>query len=240
MASDRGTITRGPGADQPSAWGEPTRPGDRRMPGARRERKPALAILAVLLIVGGALAAGVLVLKSGQRVGAVEITQTVPADSPIPASAIREVQIAADSGVNYVSWQYAGQVPQYFAISAIPAGTLLNKGMITKTLAVPNGDDEVGLALKDGQVPDNLQDGDQVNVYSTQSATTGCPGKPGSLLATGTVIEIQPGSSDSGVTDVVIAGPAGLFGGATGTVVCNTANGTAGIAIVPASTAGTG
>ena len=49
MVSDRGTLPRGAVADQQASWAEPTAPGGRRMPSAPRERKPALAALAVLL-----------------------------------------------------------------------------------------------------------------------------------------------------------------------------------------------
>jgi hypothetical protein len=230
MASDRGTITRGSGADQQAQWAEPTQPSGRRMPSAPRERKPALAVLAVLLIVGGALAAVVLVTKAGHRVGAVEVTQAIPQGGQIPAGAITEVQIAADTGVRYVAWQYASQIPQYYATAAIPAGTLLNSGMITKARSAPSGAAQVGLALKDGQVPGNVKAGDQVKLFSTQvSATGGCPGKPGVTLTHGTVIAVAPASTGTGVTDVLVA----IDPQAAGAVVCNMANGTVGIAIVP-------
>jgi hypothetical protein len=235
MASDRGIITRGSGVDQQGQWAEPTLPAGRRMPSAPRERKPALAILAVLLIVGGALAAGILVIRSGHRVGAIEVTQAIAQGGQIPASAVTEVQIAADSGVKYVSWQFAGQVPQYYATAAIPAGTLLNSGMITKTRSTPSGAAEVGLALKDGQVPGDLKAGDPVKIFSTQvSATGGCPGKPGSTLTHGTVIATSPASSGAGITDVLVA----IDPQTAGMVVCNMANGTAGIAIVPPGAGG--
>ena len=235
MASDRGIITRGSGVDQQGQWAEPTLPAGRRMPSAPRERKPALAILAVLLIVGGALAAGILVIRSGHRVGAIEVTQAIAQGGQIPASAVTEVQIAADSGVKYVSWQFAGQVPQYYATAAIPAGTLLNSGMITKTRSTPSGGAEVGLALKDGQVPGDLKAGDPVKIFSTQvSATGGCPGKPGSTLTHGTVIATSPASSGAGITDVLVA----IDPQTAGMVVCNMANGTAGIAIVPPGAGG--
>jgi hypothetical protein len=235
MASDRGTLPRG--VDQQAPWAGPTAPAGRRLPSAPRERKPALAVLAVLLIVGGALAAGLLVVRSGQRVGAVEITQAVAQGEQIPAGAIQEVEIAKDSGVNYVSWQYASQVPQYFATMPIPKGTLLNNGMLAKTNALPNGDAEVGLALKDGQVPIDLQAGDTISIYSTQitSGNSGCPGKPGSTLAAdATVISAAPSSAGADTTDVVIA----MDPLAVGPVVCNTANGTAGIAITPGTGGG--
>lgn len=231
MASDRGTMTRGTGVDQQAPWGEPTAPAGRRMPGARRERKPALAILAVLLIAAGALAAGAMVERSGQRVDAIEVTQAIQQDEQIPAGAIREVQIGADSGVNYVSWQFHSQVSQYFATTQIPKGTLLNNGMLSRTSSLPNGDSEVGLALKDGQVPVNLQAGDTIDVYSTQTGSNGCPGKGGTDLtpSDATVISLSASSSGDDTTDVVVA----MTPEAVGPVVCNTANGTAAIAIMP-------
>ncbi|MGH3166557.1 MAG: hypothetical protein ACRDN0_11785 [Trebonia sp.] len=207
------------------------------MPSAPRERKPALAILAVLLIVGGALAAGVLVLQSGQRVGAIEITQAVSAGHQVPANAIEEVQIAKGSGVNYISWQYASQVSQFYAKESIPAGTLLNNGMLlNKASSLPSGMAYVGLALKDGQVPATLQAGDQINIYPTANGGTGgCPGKPGLALTTGaTVVNVAPDASSAGELDVVVE----MEQEQVGQVVCNTANGTTGIAITSGNGAG--
>lgn len=237
MASDRGTMTRGAGPDQQVPWGEPTAPAGRRMPSAPRERKPALAVLAVLLIVGGALAAGVLVLQSGQRVGAIEITQLVPAGQQVPADAIREVQVAKGSGVDYISWRYAGQVPQYYAKEEIPKGTLLNNGMLlAKASSLPAGMAYVGLALKDGQVPGNLRPGDTVDIYPTASGGAGgCPGKPGLPLTTGaTVLSVSNSASGVGTLDVVVE----MNQVEVGQVVCNTANGTTGIAITSGNGAG--
>jgi hypothetical protein len=235
VASDRGTMTRGAGVDQQAPWGEATAPAARRMPTTPRERKPVLAVLAVLLIVGGALAAGTLVIKSGQRIGAIEVVQQVSQGAQIPTDALQEVQISADSGVNYVSWQFAGELSQYFAAMPIPKGTLLNNGMLTKTNALPADEAEVGLALKDGQIPGGLQAGDTIDVYSTASASGGCPGKPGSTLASdASVISVSTSASASGMTDVVIA----MGTESVGPVVCNTANGSAGIAIMPRGGAG--
>src|SRR5580700_11337568 len=102
MASDRGTLSRGATADQQTSWAEPTAPGGRRMPSAPRERKPALAALAVLLVALGAVAAGFLVINAGHKVAAVEITQEVGQGEQIPASAVQEVEISSNSGLNYV------------------------------------------------------------------------------------------------------------------------------------------
>lgn len=236
MATDRVTMTREAGVDQQAPWVEATRPADRRMPSAPRERKPALAVLAVLLIIGGALAAGLLVVKSNQRIDAIEITQAVPQGETIPASAMREVQISANSGVGYVAWRYEGEVSQYVTSVGIAQDTLLNNNMLTKSSPLPSGDAEVGLALKDGQIPVTLQAGQTIDIYSTAASSgSGCPGKPGQELATdATVISTSGSVSGDNTTDVVVE----MSAESAGQVACNTANGTAAIAIVPGNGAG--
>ena len=131
MASDRGTLPRSAGqsADQ-GPWAEPTAPSGRRLPSAPRERKPALFALAILLVAAGAGAAGLLVIRAGTKVQAIEIVQQVNQNAQIPAGAMEEVGISAGSGVSYVPWSQAGQVARYFAATTIPAGTLLTQNMV--------------------------------------------------------------------------------------------------------------
>ena len=173
MVSDRGTLPRGAVADQQASWAEPTAPGGRRMPSAPRERKPALAALAVLLVALGAVAAGYLVINAGHRVGAVEITQQVGQGQRIPASAIREVEIASNSGINYVAWQYANRVAGVYASVQIPAGTLLTPAMTTATNNLAAGKVQVGLSLKPGQAPANLLIGQSVEAFGVGTGS-GC------------------------------------------------------------------
>ena len=93
MASDRGTLPRSAGlsADQ-GPWAEPTAPSGRRLPSAPRERKPALFALAILLVAAGAGAAGLLVIRAGTKVQAIEIVQQVNQNAQIPAGAMEEVE----------------------------------------------------------------------------------------------------------------------------------------------------
>jgi len=173
MVSDRGTLPRGAVADQQASWAEPTAPGGRRMPSAPRERKPALAALAVLLVALGAVAAGYLVIDAGHRVGAVEITQQVGQGQRIPASAIKEVEIASNSGINYVAWQYANRVAGIYAAVQIPAGTLLTSAMTSATNNLAAGKVQVGLSLKPGQAPANLLIGQSVEAFGVGTGS-GC------------------------------------------------------------------
>src|SRR5689334_12956011 len=173
MVSDRGTLPRGAVADQQASWAEPTAPGGRRMPSTPRERKPALAALAVLLVALGAVAAGYLVINAGHRVGAVEITQQVGQGQRILASAIKEVEIASNSGINYVAWQYANRVAGIYAAVQIPAGTLLTPAMTSATNNLAAGKVQVGLSLKPGQAPANLLIGQSVEAFGVGTGS-GC------------------------------------------------------------------
>lgn len=244
MANDRGTMQRGlqSGPQEQGGWPEPTAPAGRRLPAAPRERKPALAALALLLIAGGALAAGFLVIKSGKRVAAIEISRQVGAGQQLPLSAMEQVQVASDSGVPYVPWGDASQVARFFAATTIPPGTLLTSAMVARASAVTDGKDVIGLALKDGQWPGQLTVGDHVAVFSVAGAggtAGGCPGAGGSLLTgDASVLDIAAagsgsslvGSGQSGSADVTVAvNPA-----AAGAVACNAAAGDVAVAVLPA------
>jgi hypothetical protein len=244
MSTDRGTMSRGgqPSPDQQSPWVEPTLPAGRRMPSAPRERKPLLVVLALLLIVAGAGAAGLLMTRMSHRVGAIEISRTVPQGQQITAADLAEVQIASDSGVSYVSWSDASVVIKYVAAEEITAGTLLTRFMVSSSNNLFNGRDKVELALKDGQMPADLQPGQTVEVYSTatqanscQAQTGGAQGQTGGaqsqtggsvLATTATVVTITASKSGTGVTDVEVAVDPGSVSG----VICNAANGTAAVA----------
>lgn len=238
MPADRGTLTRG---TQPAPEREPQRrptaPGSRRPPQVARERRPALAALALLLIVGGALGAAYLVLQNGHRVAAIEITQPLGAGERIPPSALREVNIAVSGGIGYVPWSEAGQVSQFYAASAIPPGTLLTGSMVARVNGLASGKSVVGLALKDGQLPDGLQAGDHVNLYQVSDATQSCPGTAGSLLAANAVvlgISAPPAAASASAVDVRVA----LDPAAAGAVTCNAANNNVAVAVLPGSATG--
>jgi hypothetical protein len=234
MSSDRGTLQRGSAAEQQPPWPQPTAPASRRPPSAPRERKPVLAVLALILIVGGALTAGYLVTQNNKKVAAIEISQQLGAGQRIPLSALQEVQISANSGVNYVPWDEASQVAQFYASAAIPPGTLLNGAMVVRGTAATRGKDQLGLALKEGQLPDGLQVGDHIDIYEVSNAQTSCPGRPGDILDSNAVVlairlpSANSGSSDSAFVQIA-ATPA-----AAGAIACSASTGIAGIAIIPA------
>lgn len=234
MSSDRGTISRGADA---GSWSEPTAPAGRRLPSAPRERKPALAALAIVLVVGGALAAALLVIDVGHKTGAVEISQTVGLGEKMPLSAMQEVQITSGSGIDYVPWSEASQVARTYAATTIPAGTLLTPQMTTASNNATKGMTMVGLALKDGQLPDGLQVGNHVNVYVTSDNTGRCPRPADNLLSTdAVVVSIRaPSEQSSGaVDDVQIA----VNPTDAASVSCNAANDNVAVGVLTGNSQG--
>jgi hypothetical protein len=230
MSSDRGTIPRGSQAG--GVWPEPTAPAGRRLPSAPRERKPALAALAVVLVVGGALLAAMLVIDAGHKAGAVEITQTVGQGEKIPLSAMQEVQVTSGGGLDYVPWNQASQVANTYAATMLPAGTLLTPQMTTSSSNLANGMTVIGLALKDGELPNGLQVGDHVDIFATSDSSGRCPRPVNNVLTTNAVVMAigDPSSATTGnADDVQVAVNPGDAGG----VSCNAANNNVSVGIVP-------
>jgi hypothetical protein len=229
MASDRGTLTRsGLSGDQQGAWGEPTAASSRRMPSRQRERKPALFALAILLVALGAGAAGLLVIRAGAQVQAIEIVQQVNQNSQIPVTAMQEVGIPSGSAISYVPWSEAGQVSKFFAATTIPAGTLLTQKMVASSNNTTAGQDLVGLLLKAGQVPSNLQPGDKVEAVALGTACGTTAGDVLAQRAQVTDVSGSAGASGSSAVVTVAVQPADA-----GALTCSAANGNVGLALLP-------
>lgn len=169
MSKDRSALggnTAGAGAYQPG--GLPS--AGNRLPTSRRERKPALAALAVLLILAGALATMVLVNRSGNRVSVVEITRTVAAGAKITADDIAEARVAADNSINYVPYDQVNDVIGRTAPNTLVGGSLLVTQMLGsgQQQMLKAGEAMIGFLFKTGQYPSKqLQAGDVVELWST-------------------------------------------------------------------------
>jgi hypothetical protein len=230
MASDRGTLPRSAGlsGDQQAPWAEPTAPSGRRLPSAPRERKPALFALAILLVAAGAGAAGLLVIRAGTRVQAIEIVQRVNQNAQIPVTAMEEVGISAGSGVSYVPWSQADQVAKFFAATTIPAGTLLTQNMVASSSNATANQDTVGLSLKAGQVPAGLQPGDKVEAIAVGAV---CSVTAGTVLAEQAEVTDVSGSASSTGSNASVT--IAVQPAEAGPLTCVAANESVGLALLP-------
>jgi hypothetical protein len=133
-----------------------------RLPTASKRRRPAIAALAALLIVGGALIAGVLAVRMDERVGVVQVAANVGVGEKITKDDLAEARVAGDS-LNLIPANRAAEIIGTYAKVNLVKGQLLDPKMLTKTSPITIGKAAVGVLLVDGRVPaEGLHPGDRV------------------------------------------------------------------------------
>lgn len=107
-----------------------------------------------------------LVLRAGDRIEVVRITEPVPVGRHVPASAIEPVMVAADEAMQYVEYEQRGLLQsKYRTKTDLVKGTLLVGPMLTQKKGLKDGMVVVGLSLKSGQYPSGLKRGQTVAAY---------------------------------------------------------------------------
>lgn len=190
----------GAGAGRSAAPAQP--PVGDRLPTPPRERKPALAALAVLLILLGALGATTLVLRAGDRIEVIKVTQDIEPGESVNKDNITSVMVAADNGVNYVKWDQRSQLMKLKARTAIYKGTVVVGQMFAEGSTLPAGKAVVGVALKEGQYPADIKNGDTVAVYNVDTSGKGT-GSGTASSAGGLIVDnakVQKRADDSNAT----------------------------------------
>lgn len=197
-----------------------------RLPGAARDRRPALVLLALLLVLVGGFGSALLAYRSGQRVDVLMARTDIAAGQQVTADDFTVARVASDSTTLVSSAALANFVGTY-ALSSVPQGTLINRLMFTRTGAVPAGGALVGVSLDPSRRPATPPKvGDVVRLVfvsgkSNQSASDVAPGDV--VVPAARVIAVASGSSTgagSGTTTVTVlvaestAGTVAQFGSA--------------------------
>ncbi|MGW0952437.1 SAF domain-containing protein [Streptomyces sp. NPDC002545] len=196
----------GAGAGRAAAPAQPS-VGDR-LPTSPRERKPALAALAVLLILVGALGATMLVLQAGDRIEVVKVAKDIQAGESVTSDDVTSVMVAADDSIDYVQWSQLGALKALKAKSTIYAGTVVVGQMFGAKSSLPAGKASVGVALKEGQYPSGIKSGDIVAVYrvgdnaSSSNSGSGSTGSSagGNLIVDKARVSFKSDNSDAAVS----------------------------------------
>ena len=194
-----------------------------RVPTGRPRTPPAMLALALLLMLGCGAAAGALVLASEASVTVVAAARELPQGRVITAQDLRPAELAG-SGLAAIPAEQAGSLLGKTVLGAVPAGTLLNAGMVTQAPAPGAGKVAVGLALEASQAPAaELAAGRQVEIYRlpasndplpvTQGAgQVGAPDRPTASAAGGQVLvpraqvlSVTSGSSGGFLVTVEVA-----------------------------------
>jgi Flp pilus assembly protein CpaB len=145
------------------------RPGDR-LPAPPRQRRPALAALAVLLVFGGAALAGLLALRVDQRVSVLVARRDIPVGQRITPSDVAVGRIAAE-GVAVVKAEQTDLVVGQYATQSIRAKQLIDATMVDRSGFLRPGSVAVGVPMNAGRVPaQGLEVGDVVRVLRVPKA----------------------------------------------------------------------
>jgi hypothetical protein len=128
-----------------------------------RERRPALAALAVLLIAGGAVLAGWLALRQSQTESYLYISEQVDKGEQVTAQALGSTELPAD-GVPYILESDIDEVVGSYAQVDLVPGTALTRSMLGDEPELAQGSQMIGLSLEPGFAVDDLSSGDPVTV----------------------------------------------------------------------------
>jgi hypothetical protein len=154
-----------------SAVGSQT--GRGRLPVASRDRRPALAALALLLIVGGGLGAGLVVYRTAQQTDVLVAERTIHPGDVISSGDMTTVAVSGASA-NTVAASNEHSFIGAVAVTTVPTGALLNPLMFhPKRGVLPAGGQALGISVPAAQRPSaQFSAGDVVQAYYVQKGNS--------------------------------------------------------------------
>jgi hypothetical protein len=144
-----------------------------RLPTPPRQRRPALAALAVLLIVGGATVAAILAMRADERVPVLLMQHPIAAGQQITEEHLGTTQVASE-GTLLIPASQMDRVVGQFTTVRVDEGQLVDTTMIGGTGMLTEGHAAVGASLAPGYFPaGGLQPGDIVDLIAVRSDGSG-------------------------------------------------------------------
>lgn len=163
-----------------------------------KQRRAGLAALALLLIVGGALGAGLLAMRVDTREPVLVAAVDIAPGAEIKASMLTEADVASE-GLRLIPAELSGQIltARTYARSAIRAGSLLDENNLTRVDPIENGRAIVSIPLTDALVPTaELDSDDLVQIMRVSRNDSGAPAQP---LTQALVLSVDSVSEGSGL-----------------------------------------
>lgn len=166
------TTTTGTANGRPATGAQRSTPlwrgGTAKGPSPARHRRPALIGLALLLIVGGAAIAGLLAVRIDSRVPVLVAAREIAVGQQITRGDLATTRVASE-GLTLLSADSASQVVGQYAAQTVPAGRLLDAGMLSGQGFLKPGTSAVGVSVGTGKMPaSGLRSGDAVQVVSVK------------------------------------------------------------------------
>ena len=174
-----------------------------RLPSSR-ERRPALAALAILLIVGGAFASGFLALQAGNRADYLRVKADVPQGAEITDADLETVSLPEDmDGV--ISSDDSEDVVGLRAVTPLLAGTILMPDMLDDGSAIPAGKEVVPFGVEASNIDPDIEEGAALHVYVSPDEEGGNPDSYDATLVSADFPDDGSGiGGDSSSSDVQI------------------------------------
>jgi hypothetical protein len=154
------TVTNQPSGRKGKRAAAPT---PTRLP-STRERRPALAALAVLLIAGGAVLAGWLALREGHTSSYLVVRSRVSVNEQITSGDLGVIELPTSSGGDFVVAGQRDSVVGTYALTDLIPGSPVVGGMYGKAPSLPPDASRIGLSLAAGRYPPSLSIGDNVTI----------------------------------------------------------------------------
>jgi hypothetical protein len=144
-----------------------------RLPSSR-ERRPALAALAVLLIVGGAFASGFLALQAGNRADYLRVRADVPQGAEITDADLESVSLPEDmDGV--ISSDDREDVVGLRTVTHLLPGTILTSDMVTDDSGIEPGKEAIAFGVEASNINPDIEEGAALHVYVSPDDEGGSP-----------------------------------------------------------------
>jgi Flp pilus assembly protein CpaB len=189
-----------------------------RPPSPTRHRRTGLIGLAVLLIVGSALIAGLLAVRLDSRAAVVVAARPIEIGQKITAADLSQTRVASE-GLSLLPVAASGQVIGKYATQAIPPGRLLDAEMLSSQGYLRPGVVAVGVAVPAGRMPaSGLQPGDRVQIVQVVD------GRP-NVLVESAVVSTAPAAARSSGSGGLLPGGSTQGPGAVATVIVNSREG---------------
>lgn len=176
--------------------------GRGRLPVQARDRRPALAALALLLVLLGALGAALVVYRSGARTEVLVAAQEIEPGQQVSSGDFTTTRISKDSGAAVAPASVESSYIGSYATTRIPAGTLINGSMFRATGVLPPDGVVVGITLNQAARPASPIDvGDVVRAYAVAKQTaSGAPAAGAVIVPAARVVAVASGSSSGSLT----------------------------------------
>lgn len=176
------------------------------------EKRPGMAVIGIVLIVGLAALGAYLYTTAGHKTPVVVVARDVPAGHRVERADLTTVNVAG--GITAIGGSHLDSVIGEVATVELLPGTPLQRSMVTSASPLPAGSSMVGVELKPGQLPSaGVADGTRVEVLQLPNKDTATPVAAGSaptatvLTASATVYDSAADPSQTGGTLVTLIAP---------------------------------